>query len=68
MIATSSFVVLEHLYSIEFYEKHVPTVGFASYFQAVGRVSILTIGQQTIMDAYLCALHLVAGIAAGNSE
>ncbi|KAL1812006.1 hypothetical protein ACET3Z_022071 [Daucus carota] len=33
---------------------------------AVGRVSILTIGQQTIMDAYLCALHLVAGIAADS--
>eukprot|EP00475_Leptophrys_vorax_P007491 TRINITY_DN14740_c0_g1_i2.p1 TRINITY_DN14740_c0_g1~~TRINITY_DN14740_c0_g1_i2.p1 ORF type:complete len:539 (+),score=14.62 TRINITY_DN14740_c0_g1_i2:89-1618(+) len=29
------------------------------------RVSMLTVGQQAIMDAYLCLLHLTAGIVVG---
>ncbi|XP_048439991.1 transmembrane E3 ubiquitin-protein ligase FLY2 isoform X1 [Pyrus x bretschneideri] len=31
-------------------------------FQGAAKVSILMIGQQAIMDAYLCLLHLTAGI------
>ena len=28
---------------------------------AVAKVSLLTVGQQAIMDAYLCLLHLTTG-------
>jgi len=30
----------------------------------VAKVSLLTVGQQAIMDAYLCLLHLTTGAAA----
>lgn len=33
--------------------------------QGAAKVSILMIGQQAIMDAYLCLLHLTAGILVG---
>lgn len=36
--------------------------------QGVAKVSILMIGQQAIMDAYLCLLHLTAGILVGKLE
>jgi hypothetical protein len=35
--------------------------------QGAAKVSILMIGQQAIMDAYLCLLHLTAGILVGES-
>lgn len=35
-------------------------------FQGAAKVSILMIGQQAIMDAYLCLLHLTAGILVGK--
>ena len=31
---------------------------------AVAKVSLLTVGQQAIMDAYLCLLHLTTGARA----
>ena len=31
---------------------------------AVAKVSLLTVGQQAIMDAYLCLLHLTTGASA----
>lgn len=34
--------------------------------QGAAKVSILMIGQQAIMDAYLCLLHLTAGILVGE--
>ena len=34
--------------------------------QGAAKVSILMIGQQAIMDAYLCLLHLTAGILVGK--
>lgn len=37
-----------------------------TYFQGAAKVSILMIGQQAIMDAYLCLLHLTAGILVGE--
>ncbi|KAH9792376.1 transmembrane E3 ubiquitin-protein ligase FLY2 [Citrus sinensis] len=37
-------------------------VTFVSFLQGAAKVSILMIGQQAIMDAYLCLLHLTAGI------
>lgn len=40
---------------------------FVVYFpQGAAKVSILMIGQQAIMDAYLCLLHLTAGILVGE--
>lgn len=36
--------------------------------QGAAKVSILMIGQQAIMDAYLCLLHLTAGILVGKLE
>lgn len=38
------------------------------HLQGAAKVSILMIGQQAIMDAYLCLLHLIAGILVGKSE
>lgn len=35
-------------------------------FQGAAKVSKLMIGQQAIMDAYLCLLHLTAGILVGK--
>lgn len=35
--------------------------------QGAAKVSIIMIGQQAIMDAYLCLLHLTAGILVGES-
>lgn len=37
-------------------------------YQGAAKVSILMIGQQAIMDAYLCLLHLTAGILVGKSR
>ena len=34
--------------------------------QGAAKVSILMIGQHAIMDAYLCLLHLTAGILVGK--
>lgn len=34
--------------------------------QGAAKVSILTIGQQAIVDAYLCLIHLTAGILVGK--
>jgi hypothetical protein len=34
--------------------------------QGAMKVSLLMIGQQAIMDAYLCLLHLTAGILVGT--
>lgn len=39
---------------------------FIFLFQGAAKVSILTIGQQAIMDAYLCLIHLTAGILVGK--
>ena len=36
------------------------------FLQGAAKVSILMIGQQAIMDAYLCLLHLTAGILVGR--
>lgn len=36
--------------------------------QGAAKVSLLMIGQQAIMDAYLCLLHLTAGILVGKAE
>lgn len=36
------------------------------FFQGAAKVSILMIGQQAIMDAYLCLIHLTAGILVGK--
>lgn len=36
--------------------------------QGAAKVSILMISQQAIMDAYLCLVHLIAGILVGKSE
>lgn len=36
------------------------------YLQGAAKVSIIMIGQQAIMDAYLCLLHLTAGILVGK--
>lgn len=33
--------------------------------QGAAKVSLMMIGQQAIMDAYLCLLHLTAGILVG---
>lgn len=33
-----------------------------SFLQGAAKVSLLMVGQQAIMDAYLCLLHLTAGI------
>lgn len=35
-------------------------------YQGAAKVSILMIGQQAILDAYLCLLHLTAGILVGE--
>lgn len=35
-------------------------------FQGAAKVSILMIGQQAIVDAYLCLTHLTAGILVGK--
>lgn len=43
------------------YDSEIPLQGAA-------KVSILMIGQQAIMDAYLCLLHLTAGILVGKLE
>lgn len=37
-------------------------------FQGAAKVSILMIGQQAIMDAYLCLIHLTAGILVGKNS
>lgn len=37
-------------------------------FQGAAKVSILMIGQQAIMDAYLCLVHLTAGILVGKTS
>lgn len=34
--------------------------------QGASKVSIITIGQQAIIDAYLCLIHLTAGILVGK--
>ena len=39
---------------------------FDSIYQGAAKVSVLMIGQQAIMDAYLCLLHLTAGILVGK--
>lgn len=45
----------------------VNAFNFAIYIlQGAAKVSILMIGQQAIMDAYLCLLHLTAGILVGK--
>lgn len=36
------------------------------FIQGAAKVSILMIGHQAIMDAYLCLLHLTAGILVGE--
>jgi hypothetical protein len=36
--------------------------------QGAAKVSLLMIGQQAIMDAYLCLLHLTAGILVGMNS
>ena len=35
-------------------------------YQGAAKVSTIMIGQQAIMDAYLCLLHLTAGILVGK--
>lgn len=35
---------------------------------AVAKVSLLTVGQQAIMDAYLCLLHLTTGVLSLKSD
>jgi len=40
-------------------------VGFSG-LQGAAKVSMLMVGQQAIMDAYLCLLHLTAGIVVGE--
>jgi len=34
-------------------------------YKGAAKVSIVMIGQQAIMDSYLCLLHLTAGILVG---
>lgn len=41
-------------------------IGLLYFFQGAAKVSILMIGHQAIMDAYLCLLHLTAGILVGE--
>lgn len=35
-------------------------------YKGAAKVSIVMIGQQAIMDSYLCLLHLTAGILVGT--
>jgi len=41
-------------------------IGHLNFIQGAAKVSILMIGHQAIMDAYLCLLHLTAGILVGE--
>ena len=41
------------------------TYGSVLVWKGAAKVSIVMIGHQAIMDAYLCLLHLTAGILVG---
>ena len=41
------------------------TYGIVLVWKGAAKVSIVMIGHQAIMDAYLCLLHLTAGILVG---
>lgn len=65
VILTPLTYVLHEL--VFWYDKDFHTMGGVSsfLFQGAAKVSLLMIGQQAIMDAYLCLLHLTAGILVG---
>jgi len=46
--------------------KFIPNNRTSNFIQGAAKVSILMIGHQAIMDAYLCLLHLTAGILVGE--